>query len=200
MHHTHGVMAHDGHSLDGIVYGQGDPISILENELTGGSQHAMRVLSLSSRQPMAVLSSSVCWLPADGSTPLSWAATSPAGDTPEVDVLPENNLPSGLSGPSVASLLTPLTSISPVDSLRRDSAISSSRNDEIDDATGVRPDLGDLLSRAGADYFSEQHPDSSACEFVPLRPYAHLRTRGPSRQGRQAESGQPSLRRLPLVV
>ncbi|KAH7377191.1 hypothetical protein B0T11DRAFT_29120 [Plectosphaerella cucumerina] len=136
IHHLHGVMAPDDHSLDAVVYSQGDPISILEDELTGGSHHAMRVLGLSSLRPMGVLSSSVCWLPADGSTPLSWVAMSPAGNLPEVDVLPEKNLAWGLSSPSVASPLTPLANIKPVDSLRRDSAISFSRNDEIDDATG----------------------------------------------------------------
>ncbi|KAH6697070.1 hypothetical protein F5X68DRAFT_272138 [Plectosphaerella plurivora] len=136
MHHLHGIMAHGGHSLDGVLYGQGDLISILEDELSGGSHDVMRVLSLTSGQSMAVLSSSVCWLPADGSTPLSWTAMSPAGDVPELDILPENNLASGLSSPSVASPLTPTASISPHDSLRRDSAISFGHNDQFDDATG----------------------------------------------------------------
>lgn len=141
-------MAHGGHSLDGFLYGQGEPISILEDELTTGSHDVMRVLSLTTRQPMAVLSSSVCWLPADGSAPLPWATMSPAGDVPELDVFPENNLASGLSSPSVASPLTPTASISPLDSLRRDSAVSFGRNDEFDDAMGVRLGVGGLLSRS----------------------------------------------------
>lgn len=137
MHYPHGVLSHDGYSLDGQHYFAGDTVTVADGGESDNRLDALPVLNSRSGSRMLISPASVSWFTSlSGCAPgsqnldqflsLQWNQRTASRRATDFDDFSDTSLSTGQSSSSISSPTTPLTSLNPLFVVRRDSAVDVS--------------------------------------------------------------------------